>query len=1025
MSVTKYYITKVSWYNQLKIKKKALVGITAICFLILVGISLSIHLVNKIHEETKEIHNKWMQSIIQISEMRYQIDQIYKFETKHVAADKISEKEMIEKRISNLQIDLVGSKTYYRVLNYHDEEEKSFAKFRDDLEEYLKIHNQILEESRKFNKASIRSLQEKSKTIVDQLNSDLYELLSLNQRGELESNQIVDKSYYSLIFQMILTSFFTVVFIYLVINYTFKQFVFPLQLAEAAANRIAKGDWKVKIEYDSNDELGNFIKTFNEMVEEHRKIDAEKSRIEKEVRRSEELFRTLIEISPDSFLLIGLDFSVLWANNNMLRMFGYGSIDEIRELNAVAFIEQDERGKIASIMKSLLSSDYSNYNYESKGIRKDNTVFPIEVQLSVYQNENVNVGILTNIRDISERKLAEQALIENEERYRIITENMADVILVIDARTMKLLYVSPSVQNLTGYTVLEMMSIPINDLLSLRSLIYAKRAFPLRVKRLTAKKKNINDIYIDEIEQYKKDGTTIWTEIVSRYVYNENTKSLEVHAVMRNISERKKIEREINEKSQILAGILANMPVIVFRVNAEGLIIQSIGAGLRKMGLFDNQAVNINIFEVYSEFCPTLRDALQGEPQVFISNGLYNDGNEWYFQNYFFQDEFTGGLIGFGLDITEQMIAKKAAEAASKVKGDFLANISHEIRTPMNAIIGFTEILKGSIKDDIQKKYFENIVSSGKTLLTLINDILDLSKIESGKVELQTSSVNIKEVFSDLKNIFIQKINEKNLDFQIIINENLPPEIILDEVRFKQIFLNLLSNAIKFTEKGYIRLTARAISKVVDTTKIDLIFTVEDTGIGVPIDEQRAIFEAFTQQKGQNHAKYGGTGLGLAISSRLVSLMNGSISIKSEVGKGSIFQILLKDVSISDESILEGKNDIILEKPRIDLENQEEARHQILELDDAGIQNLKTLLVEMENDLYDEWKELSDASSINEIEEFAYKIKYLGEKYNYPPLMRYSENLQAKALLFDMNSLIVLLRTYPELIQNLRSHYVG
>lgn len=1023
MSSTKYYITKVSWYNQLKIKQKALVGIAIICFLILVGISLSIHLVNRIHEETKEIHNKWMQSIIQVSEMRYQIEEIYKLESKHVSSSTKLEKETIENKVADLQINLLNSKTYYRALNFDKEEEKSFNKFILDLDEYLKLHKEIIEKSRNFQREGLSSLQERSKLQIDRINSDLYDILLMNQRGESESNQIVDKSYYSLILQMILTSFFTVVFIYLVIYYTFKQFVFPLQLAEAAANRIAKGDWKVRIEYESKDELGNFIKTFNQMVEDHRKIDADKTRIEKEVRRNEELFRTLIEISPDSILLIGLDYAVLWANSNLLRMFGYESIEEIRELNAVDFIEATEREKIASIMNSLLASDYTNYSYESMAVRKDNTVFPIEVQLSVYQNENTNVGILTNIRDISERRLAEQALIENEERYRIITENMADVILVIDASTMRLIYISPSIENLTGYSVLEMMKMPLSNVLTPRSSNYARRAFPLRIKRLNTQKKNRDDIYVDEIEQYKKDGTTIWTEIVSRYVFNVNAKSLEVHAVMRNITERKKIEREINEKSQILAGILANMPVIVFRVNADGMVTQSIGSGLRKMGLFDNQAVNINIFEVYSEFAPSLRNALEGEPQVFISSGLYNNGSEWYFQNYFFQDEFTGGLIGFGLDITEQMVAKKLAEAASKVKGEFLANISHEIRTPMNAIIGFTEILKGSITDDIQKKYFENIVSSGKTLLTLINDILDLSKIESGKIELRPSAISIKDVFYELKDIFAQKVTEKNLEFQIEINPNLTQEILLDEIRFKQIFLNLVGNAIKFTEKGYIRLTARAISKVIESSKIDLLFTVEDTGIGVPPEEQRAIFEAFTQQKGQNHAKYGGTGLGLAISSRLVNLLNGTISIKSEVGKGSIFQVLLRDVVISNENTNKSNSNLVLEEQMFDSENSDS--HNIIDLDDAGIQNLKTLLVEMENDLYDEWKDLSDASSINEIEEFAYKIKYLGDKYNYPPLVKYSESLQAKALLFDMNSLILLLRTYPELIKNLRTNYVG
>ncbi len=1023
MGSTKYYITTVSWYNQLKIKSKALVGISIICLLIVIGVSLSIHLVNRIHEETKEIHNKWMRSILKISEMINQLDSIAKLESKHTLANSREEKLKVEDKINFLQKDFLKNKIYYETLSIEKEEKSVYKKFSLDIDTYFNAHKELIEKSSSPNKQGITTLLEKSKIQMELVKSDLNEMLLLNQQGELESNQIVDNSYYSLLLQMILTSTFTVIFIYLVIYYTFKQFVFPLQLAESAANRIAKGDWKVRIEYESKDELGNFIKTFNQMVDDHRKIDAEKTKIEKEVRRNEELFRTLIEISPDAILLIGLDYSILWANNNMLRMFGYDSIEELRELHAVDFAIPTEKEKIASIMSSLLSSDYNNYAYESIAIRKDKTSFPIEIQHAIYQNESVNVGILTNIRDITERKLAEEALIENEERYRIITENMADVILVIEAKSMKLLYISPSIKNLTDYSVLEIMSNSYEDFLTPASLRYAKKSFPLRLKRISSGKKSLKGIYVDEIEQYKKDRSTIWTEVVSRYIINHNTGNLEVHAVMRNITERKKIEKEINEKSQMLGGILANMPVVVFRVDQNGIITQSTGAGLKKMGLFDNQAINVNIFEVYHEFAPEFHKALDDEPQVFISSGLYNDGKEWFFQNYFFLDESTSGLIGFGLDITEQVVAKKAAEEASKIKGEFLANISHEIRTPMNAIIGFTEILKGSISDEIQKKYLENIVSSGKTLLALINDILDLSKVESGKLELELSPVNIMDVFAETRDIFSQKLQEKNLDLQIIVDPSLPKEIILDEIRCRQIFLNLLSNAIKFTDKGYIRLTAKPGEIKESIQYMDLIFTVEDTGIGVPLEEQSLIFEAFTQQKGQSHSKYGGTGLGLAISNRLVKLMNGSISIKSEVGKGSIFQIILYDALITKDVSPKNQSQLSESKGVFASNNIEKIAK--IHLDEEGIKSLKPLLEEMEADLYSEWKKLSDISSINEIEEFAYKIKYLGDKYDYAPFKKYSDNLQAKALLFDMNSLLVLLKAYPELLEDLRSNYAS
>ncbi|MBP7281237.1 MAG: PAS domain S-box protein [Leptospiraceae bacterium] len=1019
MESTRHYITTVSWYNQLRIKSKALVGISIICLIFITSLSLSIHLVNRIHEETKEIHDKWMGSILKISDMISKLDSFRKLESMHILSNDENERREIEKTLDQLQKVFMDDKVIYETINA-DREKTLSNKFSLDVKNYLDSHNQLIESSKNNNRQLILLNSEKAKIEIDTVLADLYRMIALNHAGELESNKIVENSYYSLLFQMIITSIFTILFIYLVIYYTFKQFLFPLELAEKAANRIAKGDWKVRIEYESKDELGKFIKTFNQMVEDHRKIDAEKTRIEKEVGRNEELFRTLIEISPDAILLIGLDYSILWANNKMLRMFGYESIEEIRELHAVDFAIQEEREKVVSIMRSLLNSDYTNYTYESIAIRKDKTQFPIEIQHAIYQNENVNVGILTNVRDITERKLAEDALVENEERYRIITENMADVILILDPNTMKLLYISPSIKNLTDYSVLEIMSLSQKELLTPASLRYAQRTFPLRIKRILSGKKSMKGIYVDEMEQYKKDGTTIWTEVVSRYIINKNTGSLEVHAVMRNITERKKIEKDINEKSQMLGGILANMPVVVFRVNKNGIITQSIGAGLTKMGLMENQAININIFEVYSEFTTEFKQAFAGEPQVFISSGLYNDGIEWYFQNYFFLDESTSGLIGFGLDISEQVVAKKAAEAASKVKGDFLANISHEIRTPMNAILGFTEILRSSISDDIQKKYLENIVSSGKTLLALINDILDLSKVESGKLELELSYVNIEIIFMELKNIFSQKIEEKNLDFRIIVDQNLPREIILDELRFRQIFLNLLSNAIKFTDSGYIKLTASLQKNDKDINHMDLIFTVEDTGIGIPEEDQGVIFEAFTQQKGQSHAKYGGTGLGLAISNRLVQLMNGTISVKSQVGKGSIFQINLYNALISSDEYIQIPNvQTNTELPEIVKETKQNPSYQHGE---ENIENMQPLLDEMENDLFNEWKNLSDVSSINEIEEFAYKIKYLGDKYHYPPLSAYADDLQSKALLFDMKSLLILLKIYPIILNELREN---
>ncbi|MDM8515678.1 two-component regulator propeller domain-containing protein [Desulfobacterales bacterium HSG16] len=242
--------------------------------------------------------------------------------------------------------------------------------------------------------------------------------------------------------------------------------------------------------------------------------------------------------------------------------------------------------------------------------------------------------------------------------------------------------------------------------------------------------------------------------------------------------------------------------------------------------------------------------------------------------------------------------ARDAAEVASHAKSEFLANMSHEIRTPMNAILGFTEILSELLTERKQKLYLSNVMSAGKSLLTLINDILDLSKIEAGKLTIECNSFNPHSLFMEIKSIFSQKSSEKGLDLIIDIDEELPMFLLLDEIRLRQVIFNLIGNAVKFTDAGYIRLSVGFFRTSDDKNKIDFVFSVEDTGIGISEEQQIAIFGKFEQQKGQSHAIYGGTGLGLAITKRLLEIMNGSISVKSELEKGSRFVVKIRDVEI-------------------------------------------------------------------------------------------------------------------------------
>ncbi|WP_338668989.1 PAS domain-containing hybrid sensor histidine kinase/response regulator [Pseudodesulfovibrio methanolicus] len=611
----------------------------------------------------------------------------------------------------------------------------------------------------------------------------------------------------------------------------------------------------------------------------------ERKRIEERLRTSEHFLQAMINATEDSVGLFKVDGTVLAMNRNMARFLGLPKEADAGR-SVFDFIPEGVHPMIRETFARVVETCAPvTEQVVWSGRILDGVIYPV-----VDGSEATAIAVYG--RDVTEARFAEEARKKTQEQYRLIVETANEGILGLDANQV-ITYANKIVADFFGCRVEEIIGRSLLDFV-------APSDWEDNLRRIEERRLGQRERY--ERRFQRKDGTEVWGMVSSTPLMAEDGRLLGAFAMIADITEVKQAhERLLN----ILDGISADIYVSDFVTNE----ILFMNADMRDhYGPIQEGMACHKVIRGLDERCPRcpkpgLVDE-NGEPVgTLVSERYYEKLQRWHLNH----DRAIRWLeerlvhMHMAADITELKTmaadlekAMAKAEAASLAKNEFLANMSHEIRTPLNGLLGMLQLMQLSELEPVQRDYLETALNSGRSLLQVLNDILDLSKVESGKLELESIPFELGEVLDQVVSTFRHSVEERGVAMRWEIGEDLPRHFVADKGRLRQILFNLVGNAVKFTETGSIVVRAHPLNVPAEDGSVRLLFEVADTGIGIPHDKVNAVFDPFTQVDGSTTRKYQGTGLGLGIVRRLVQLMGGAISVDTEEGEGTVIYFTIE-----------------------------------------------------------------------------------------------------------------------------------